>query len=80
MLRSFKSSVVVALGREGTLEKNPRQEVDTPRLPERDHLDAEDCRHEPVPQEVCGNCGDQTDDRDDSNRQNSDPNSERQLS
>jgi len=77
LLRSAWSSVVVALGRRGTLEENPRQEVDAPRLPERDHLDAEDCRHEPVPQEVCGNCGDQTDDRDNSNRQNSDTDTER---
>ena len=36
----------------GFLEQNPRQEVETPGLPESNYFDPEDSRHQPIPQEI----------------------------
>jgi len=74
-LGTWRRSLVVAAGRlrrRGALEQNPRQEVDAPRLPEGDDLDREDLGHQPVPEEVSGDCGNDAHDSDDANRENAD--------
>lgn len=67
------------LRRWGVLEQNPRQEDKSPRLPERDGLETEDLRHQPVPQEVGWDGADDAHERDDHDRENTDTDPECQL-
>ena len=70
-LGTWRRSLVAAgrLRRRRALEQNPRQEVDAPHLPEGDDLDREDLGHQPVPEEVSGDCGNDAHDSDDDNRE-----------
>src|SRR3989344_3586899 len=81
-LGTWRRSSVAAgrLRRRGALEQNPRQEVDAPRLPEGDDLDREDLGHQPVPEEVSGDGGNDAHDSDDANRENADADADCQLS
>ena len=70
---------VLAVGARRALEQDRGKEVEPPGLKESDRLDAEDGRHQPVPEEVGGDSGNQGDNREDHDGHDADHHSNHQL-